>query len=88
MKAPGRYVEDRLAGDGVLVWHLPLPGAVKEELGLVRHGDELLLTAGPFRTTVDLPSALRRCTVAGAALADGVLSIRFTPDPRLWPQGR
>ncbi|WP_250303659.1 MULTISPECIES: ArsA family ATPase [unclassified Streptomyces] len=88
VKAPGRYVEDRLAGDGVLVWHLPLPGAVKEELGLVRHGDELLLTAGPFRTTVDLPSALRRCTVAGAALADEVLSIRFTPDPRLWPQGR
>ncbi|NDZ80578.1 ArsA family ATPase [Streptomyces sp. SID10853] len=86
--APEWAVEDRLADDGVLVWRLPLPGAVKEELGLVRRGDELLLTAGPFRRTVTLPSALRRCTVEGAALTDGVLGIRFAPDPRLWPQNR
>ncbi|WP_327298112.1 MULTISPECIES: ArsA-related P-loop ATPase [unclassified Streptomyces] len=86
--APEWNVEDRLADDGVLVWRLPLPGAVKEELGLVRRGDELLLTAGPFRRTVTLPSALRRCTVEGAGLTDGVLGIRFAPDPRLWPQGR
>ncbi|WP_328317044.1 ArsA family ATPase [Streptomyces sp. NBC_00388] len=86
---PPRWtVEDRLADDGVLVWRLPLPGAVKEELGLVRRGDELLLTAGPFRRTVPLPSALRRCTVEGAGLTDGVLGIRFAPDPRLWPQSR
>ena len=31
------------------------------------------------------PSALRRCTVAGAALRDGVLRVRFAPDPELWP---
>ncbi|WP_371792492.1 ArsA family ATPase [Streptomyces sp. NBC_01471] len=86
--APEWDVEDRLADDGVLVWRLPLPGAVKEELGLVRRGDELLLTAGPFRRTVTLPSALRRCTVEGAGLTDGVLGIRFAPDPRLWPQNR
>ncbi|WP_328539226.1 ArsA family ATPase [Streptomyces sp. NBC_00344] len=88
--APARewHVEDRLADDNVLVWRLPLPGAVKEELGLIRRGDELLLTAGPFRRTVTLPSALRRCTVDGAGLSDGVLSIRFTPDPGLWPRSR
>ncbi|WP_405912077.1 ArsA family ATPase [Streptomyces sp. NBC_00963] len=86
--APEWSVEDRLADDGVLVWQLPLPGAVKEELGLVRRGDELLLTAGPFRRTVTLPSALRRCTVEGAGLTDGVLGIRFAPDPGLWPQSR
>ncbi|MEU5435779.1 ArsA-related P-loop ATPase [Streptomyces sp. NPDC020719] len=79
-------VEDRLADDGVLVWVLPLPGAAKDALGLVRRGDELLLDAGPFRRIVALPSALRRCTVSGAALADGVLRIRFTPDPALWPR--
>lgn len=86
--APERTVEDRLAEDGVLVWHLPLPGAVKSELGLVRRGDELVLTVGEFRRILPLPAALRRCTVSGAALNDGVLRVRFTPDPGLWPQGR
>lgn len=86
--APAWRVEDRLADSNVLVWHLPLLGALKEDLGLVRSGDELLLTAGPFRRTVTLPSALRRCTVDGAGLADGVLSVRFTPDPALWPRSR
>ncbi|MFE2880191.1 ArsA-related P-loop ATPase [Streptomyces roseus] len=79
-------VEDRLADDGVLVWVVPLPGARKQDLDLVRRGDELLLAAGPYRRIVPLPSALRRCTVSGAALADGVLRIRFTPDPDLWPR--
>ncbi len=79
-------VEDRLADDGVLVWHLPLPGAVKEEIGLVRRGDELVIDAGPFRRILPLPSALRRCDVSGAGLTGGVLKVRFTPDPRLWPQ--
>ncbi|MFF3752065.1 ArsA family ATPase [Streptomyces sp. NPDC002018] len=79
-------VEDRLADDNLLVWCLPLPGAVKSELSLVRRDDELLLTVGAFRRIVPLPSALRRCTVTGAALTDGVLRVRFTPDPALWPR--
>ncbi|MFF3090899.1 ArsA family ATPase [Streptomyces nojiriensis] len=81
-------VEDRLAEDGVLVWVVPLPGAHKSDLDLVRRGDELLLTAGPYRRIVPLPGALRRCTVSGAALAEGELRIRFTPDPGLWPRTR
>ncbi|WP_156721891.1 ArsA family ATPase [Streptomyces apocyni] len=80
-------VDDRLADDGVLVWRIPLPGAVREEVDLIRRGDELVLTAGPFRRVVPLPSALRRCAVAGAGLRDGALSIRFAPDPGLWPRG-
>ncbi|WHM39077.1 ArsA-related P-loop ATPase [Streptomyces sp. BPTC-684] len=80
------HVEDRLVDDGVLVWHLPLPGATRDQLGLVRRGDELLLTVGPFRKIATLPSALRRCTVSGAGLTGGVLRIRFTPDPDLWPR--
>ncbi|WP_438314931.1 ArsA family ATPase [Streptomyces sp. HUAS TT3] len=79
-------VEDRLAEDGVLVWAVPLPGAHKRDLDLVRRGDELLIAAGPYRRIVSLPSALRRCTVTGAALTDGALRIRFTPDPALWPR--
>lgn len=77
-------VADRIADDGVLVWHIPLPGAIRDELDLVRRGDELLIAAGPFRRIVALPSALRRCTVAGAGLRDGELRIRFAPDPGLW----
>jgi arsenite-transporting ATPase len=79
-------VEDRLdTPDGVLVWHIPLPGAERGDLDLVRRGDELVLGVGGFRRTVPLPSALRRCSVAGAALRDGVLAVRFAPDPSLWP---
>ncbi|MFJ2604587.1 MULTISPECIES: ArsA family ATPase [unclassified Streptomyces] len=81
-------VSDQLADDGVLVWHIPLPGAIREDLDLIRRGDELVVTVGPFRRIVALPSALRRCTVDGAALREGELRIRFAPDPALWPGGR
>ncbi|MFF2653374.1 ArsA-related P-loop ATPase [Streptomyces sp. NPDC058045] len=79
-------VADRRAEDGVLVWRIPLPGARREELGLVRRGDELVVTVGAFRRIVELPSALRRCTVVGAGLRDGELGVRFRPDPDLWPR--
>ncbi|WP_405819483.1 ArsA-related P-loop ATPase [Streptomyces sp. NBC_00838] len=80
------WVEDRREEDGLLVWSLPLPGATKADVGLVRRGDELLLTVGPFHRIVPLEAALRRCTVSGAALTDGVLKVRFTPEPGLWPR--
>ncbi|MEV0639818.1 ArsA-related P-loop ATPase [Streptomyces sp. NPDC050619] len=76
------------AEDGVLVWHIPLPGAVRDELDLIRRGDELVVSAGQLRRIVQLPSALRRCTVDGAALREGELRIRFVPDPDLWPRTR
>lgn len=79
-------VEDRLKDDGMLVWRLPLPGAERDALGLVRRGDELVVTVGPFRRVLPLPSALRRCSVAGAGLQDGALCVRFIPDPDLWPR--
>lgn len=79
-------VTDRLADDGVLVWHIPLPGAIRDDLDLIRRGDELVVAAGQFRRIVPLPSVLRRCTVEGAALREGELRIRFVPDPDLWPQ--
>ncbi|MFD5737899.1 ArsA family ATPase [Streptomyces sioyaensis] len=79
-------VEDRLATDGILLWRVPLPGAERRGLSLVRRGDEIVVTVGRFRRIRTLPSALRRCTVSGAGLRDGVLDIRFTPDPGLWPK--
>jgi arsenite-transporting ATPase len=75
-------------GSGVFVWRIPLPGAVREDLDLIRRGDELVVTAGQFRRVVPLPSALCRCTVDGASLREGELRIRFVPDPELWPRGR
>ncbi|MEV8002306.1 ArsA-related P-loop ATPase [Streptomyces parvus] len=78
--------QDTDDGTTTIAWCLPLPGAAKEDLRLVRRGDELLLTVGPFHRIVRIASALRRCTVSGAALADGVLRVRFTPDPALWPR--
>ncbi|MEZ0093714.1 ArsA family ATPase [Streptacidiphilus sp. EB129] len=94
---PGEYqpsasapwaVQDLLdTPDRVLVWRIPLPGAERPDLDLVRRGDDLVLGVGAYRRTLTLPSALRRCTVSGAALRDGVLAVRFTPDPQLWPRG-
>ncbi|GAA2930497.1 ArsA-related P-loop ATPase [Streptomyces thioluteus] len=83
---PAPAVEDHLATDNLLVWRLPLPGAERDGLGLVRRGDELIVAVGPFRRVLPLPSALRRCTVAGAGLRDGALCVRFVPDPQLWPR--
>lgn len=79
-------VTDRIAEDGELVWSLPLPGAHRADLDLIRRGDELVIDVGPYRRIVMLPSALRRCTVSGAALRAGTLRVRFAPDPALWPR--
>ncbi|MFC9331109.1 ArsA family ATPase [Kitasatospora sp. NPDC057015] len=86
--APAAWtVEDRRAEEGLLVWRLALPGADRADLDLVRRGDELVVGIGAYRRILALPSALRRCTVTGAALCDGELAVRFAPDPALWPRG-
>jgi arsenite-transporting ATPase len=63
---------------------LDLPLADKRDVDLVRRGDELVVTVGSRRRVLALPSALRRCTVAGAALREGRLVVSFVPDPDLW----
>ncbi|WP_418956610.1 ArsA family ATPase [Streptomyces tritici] len=87
LPAPRSAVDEPDGPGGVLTWRLPVPGAAKQDLALVRRGDELLLGVGPFRRVLPLAPVLRRCTVSGAALVDGELRIRFTPDPELWPKG-
>src|SRR4051794_26204881 len=69
--------------DGFLL-SLALPLARIEDLDLARSGDDLVVTIGGHRRLLALPSALRRCTVAGARLAEGRLVVRFEPDPALW----
>ena len=63
---------------------LALPLASRSDLDLARRGDELVVTVGPHRRVIALPSVLRRCTVVGAALREGELRVRFEPDPALW----
>jgi arsenite-transporting ATPase len=63
---------------------LLLPLAERRDVDLARRGDDLVVTVGPHRRVLALPSALRRCVVVGASLRDGVLRIRFEPDPELW----
>ena len=87
--APAPPADDLLAverdGDA-FVLRLGLPLARREDLGLARSGDELVLTVGGHRRLVALPGVLSRCRVAGAALAGGRLSVRFVPDPSMWPE--
>ncbi|WP_219462736.1 ArsA family ATPase [Nonomuraea rhizosphaerae] len=64
---------------------LALPGADRADVDLARKGDELIVTAGPYRRILALPVALARRKISGAALRDGVLRVRFTaggPDDR------
>ncbi len=63
---------------------LALPLARRSDVDLSRSGDELVITVGGHRRVLALPSALKRCVVAGAGLADGRLTVRFEPDPSLW----
>lgn len=81
-------VEDLLRverdSDGFLL-SLALPLARIEDLQLARSGDDLVVTVGGHRRLLALPSALQRCTVAGARLVGARLVVRFEPDPDLWP---
>jgi arsenite-transporting ATPase len=81
----GDLIEVRPSPDGFEL-SLALPLARRRDLDLARAGDELVVTVAGHRRVLALPSALRRCVVAGATLADDRLVVRFEPDPDLWPQ--
>ncbi|MCU1589216.1 MAG: ArsA family ATPase [Frankiales bacterium] len=66
------------------VLSIALPLARRDDVDLARSGDELVVTVGGHRRVLALPSALKRCLVAGATLVDGRLRVRFEPDPELW----
>ena len=74
---------ERVSSDE-FVMSLSLPHADRDQVGLVRKGDDLVVTVGRYRRVLALPSALRRCTVDGAALRDGALRVRFSADPAVW----
>jgi arsenite-transporting ATPase len=59
------------------VLRIALPFAVKEDVDLARHGDELVVTVGPYRRLLALPAALARHTVTGARVEAGSLQVKF-----------
>jgi arsenite-transporting ATPase len=82
-ETPEPMTVERVSTDEYVL-SVALPLADKNEVDLVRKGDELVLTVGSHRRVLALPSALSRCIVDGAGLRDGRLRVRFRPDPALW----
>lgn len=85
---PLRPVVDRESGSGleaVYRMRLELPPLDATTLSLGRAGDDLIITVGSLRRRVRLAAVLRRCIVAGAALRGSELTVRFRPDPEVWP---
>jgi arsenite-transporting ATPase len=72
------------AGQGYRL-RLPLPHAERHQVDLARSGDDLVVTLGPVRRRIALPSLLRRCAAAGAELIGAELWIDFVPDASRWP---
>lgn len=85
---PVRPVVDRESGSGlgaVYRLRLELPQVDSGALSLGRAGDDLIIGSGGTRRRVRLASVLRRCTVVDATLRGSELTVRFRPDPQLWP---
>ncbi|KUI40151.1 ArsA family ATPase [Mycobacterium sp. GA-2829] len=86
--APVRPVVDRESGtglDAVYRLRLELPQVDPGELKLGRVDDDLIIGAGGMRRRVRLASVLRRCIVTDAALRGSELTVRFRPNPEVWP---
>ncbi|HEU5268178.1 MAG TPA: ArsA family ATPase [Jatrophihabitans sp.] len=77
----------RVDPDGAdFVLRMPLPLAERSAVDVARAGDDLVISVGPHRRVLTLPSVLRRCDVIGGEFDRGRLSVRFRPDPALWPR--
>jgi hypothetical protein len=74
-------------GESCWYLHLDVPGVRASDLDLVRHEDEIVLGCAGRTRRVRLPSVLRRCDIARAGVAGGVLTLTMTPDEAVWPRG-
>jgi len=85
---PLRPVVDLESGAGlgsVYRMRLQLPQVDSGTLTLGRVGDDLIIGVGGMRRRVRLASVLRRCVVIGAQLKGSELTVRFRPNPEVWP---
>lgn len=86
---PLRPVVDLESGTGlgsVYRLRLELPQVDSGALTLGRVDDDLIIGAGGMRRRVRLASVLRRCVVVDAHLRGSELTVRFRPDPEVWPK--
>jgi arsenite-transporting ATPase len=72
----GRPYSVRREGDGYVL-SLELPFTTREEIGLSRHADELVISVGTWRRTLVLPRALVDAPTTGARMEDSTLRIQF-----------
>ena len=70
-------IEDE--GDDVVLI-VGMPFAEHDELDLVRHDHELIVTVGQYRRSIALPDSLKRRQVRRASLSDGELRVTFGID--------
>ncbi len=70
-------VEDE--GDNVVLV-LSVPFVDKAEVDVLRHGDELVITVGPYRRSFVLPDSLKRRQVRRAQLVEAELRVTFGLD--------
>jgi arsenite-transporting ATPase len=86
---PLRPTVDLESGTGlgsIYRMRLALPQVDPSTLTLGRVDDDLIISAGGLRRRVKLASVLRRCTVLDAHLRGSELTVRFRPDPEVWPK--
>jgi arsenite-transporting ATPase len=85
---PLRPVVDLESGSGlgsVYRMRLELPQVDTGTLTLGRVDDDLIIGVGGMRRRVRLASVLRRCVVLDAQLRGADLTVRFRPNPEVWP---
>lgn len=85
---PIRPIVDRESGSGleaVYRMRLELPHVDSASLTLGRVDDDLIIGVGGMRRRVRLASVLRRCIVTEAQLRGSELTVRFRPNPEVWP---
>ncbi|MFC3776904.1 ArsA family ATPase [Mycolicibacterium holsaticum] len=86
---PLRPIVDRESGaglDAIYRLRLELPQVESAALTLGRVDDDLIIGAGGLRRRVRLASVLRRCIVVDAQLRGCELTVRFRPNPEVWPK--
>ncbi|MBV8966676.1 MAG: ArsA family ATPase, partial [Mycobacteriaceae bacterium] len=85
---PVKPMVDRESGTGlesIYRLRLELPQVDPGSLTLGRVGDDLIIGSSGMRRRVRLASVLRRCVVTDAQLRDTELTVRFRPNPEVWP---
>jgi arsenite-transporting ATPase len=79
-RGKAQYIEKK---DDHYTLSFDLPYATKEEISLIRNGDELIINIGTYRRNIILPRTLVGLPVKGAKFENRKLVIRFSSDPGL-----